>query len=199
MQKPSKTMPCAMNSWFWPFQKKSEIRCQNGSPILWKMKQNPSQGRQGSIYSWILMILCRVEKSLFFRWRFGPSKNRKNRALGGQRLEKSLRDFAEWGVVGSDGPRGGLARTVKDWKKRGNKEQGTVKKDLTHQWPMARRILCLLVVAGVPRAFFNSEYLVCFLHSMHVSMIFDIFRSSFDIFRTSPTPPRSTHWPGDFW
>ena len=48
-------------------------------------------------FSLILLILCRVEKSLFFRWRFGASKNRKNGALERQGLETPLRFFAKWG------------------------------------------------------------------------------------------------------
>ena len=36
----------------------------------------------------ILSILGRVEKSLFFRWRFGASKKQKNRAVERQRVAK---------------------------------------------------------------------------------------------------------------
>ena len=106
MLKPSKTMPCAMNSWFSPFQKKSESRCQNASQICWKMDQNPPQGRPGSTYPSILSILDRVEKRSFFRWDFGSSKSRPKSAPGRPRVDFSATTdrrgfrFRSWGSPG---------------------------------------------------------------------------------------------------
>ena len=52
------------------------------------MGENRPWGRLGWIYSLILWILGRVEKTLFFGWRAGASKNGKNRGLERPRARK---------------------------------------------------------------------------------------------------------------
>ena len=84
MEKPSKTMPCAMNSRFSPFQKKSKNRCQNDLQKSWKMHQNGGPERLGSIYSSFLCISGDVEKKWFFEVVPGRPKKRKIEPCGAQ-------------------------------------------------------------------------------------------------------------------
>ena len=71
-------------------KKTMKNRCQNGSPKSWTMVQNGAQGRPGSIYSSFLLIFGEGEKTWFFDEVPGRPKNKENRPVERQRLEKSL-------------------------------------------------------------------------------------------------------------
>ena len=88
---------------FRSFTKTMKNRCQNGSPKLWKIVQNGARGRPGSIYSSFLSIFGEGEKTWFFDEVPGRSKNKENRPVERQRLEKSPPDDNEW----TDRPPGG--------------------------------------------------------------------------------------------
>ena len=93
-----------------------------------------------SIYSSILSIVGPVEKSLFFRGRFGSSKNRKNRALGAQESIFSLRLARKCETLWAEGPRAPRARYYKTIKTTG---KGTGVRYLTRRGPMARRFFLI--------------------------------------------------------
>ena len=118
MEKPSKTMPCAMNSRFSPFQKKSKNRCQNDLQKSWKIIQNGTPGQLGSIYSSFLCISGNVEKTWFFDVALGRRKINKNRALGRQGPPCAPRLVAKSGIFGIEGPRAPRARYYKTIKQR---------------------------------------------------------------------------------
>ena len=75
---------------FRSFKKKTmKNRCQNESQKSWKIIQNGARGRPGSIYSWFLSIFGEGEKTWFFDEVPGRPKNKENRPVERQRLEKS--------------------------------------------------------------------------------------------------------------
>jgi hypothetical protein len=71
-------------------------RCQNGSQKLWTIIQNRARGRPGSIYSEFLLILGEGEKTWFFDEVPGRPKNKENRPVERQRLEKRLPGDNKW-------------------------------------------------------------------------------------------------------
>ena len=78
------------NQWFlMVIQKAMKNRCQNGSQKSWQMVQNGARGRPGSIYSSFLSIFGEGEKTWFFDEVPGRPKNKENRPVERQRLEKS--------------------------------------------------------------------------------------------------------------
>jgi hypothetical protein len=102
------------NQWFWwcktiekywktntfldfrSFKKTMKNRCQHGSQKSWKMIQNGARGRQGSIYSEFLLIFGEGEKAWFFDEVPGRPKNKENRPVERQRLEKSSPSNNKW-------------------------------------------------------------------------------------------------------
>ena len=64
------------------------IEKQHFSLKSWKMIQNGARGRPGSIYSSFLLILGEGEKTWFFDEVSGLPKNKENRPVERQRLEK---------------------------------------------------------------------------------------------------------------
>ena len=74
---------------FRSFKKTMKNRCRNGSQKSWTIVQNGTRGRPGSIYSSFLSIFGEGEKTWFFDEVPGRPKNKENRPVERQRLEKS--------------------------------------------------------------------------------------------------------------
>ena len=101
MEKPSKTMPCAMNSWFSPFVKKLRNRFQNGSQneFLYAPRQPPTLVRS------LRLNTLRV----FFRSKHLRSSQTGTGPRGGQRAK--AKGLGHWegvpsGPFGAQGPFG---------------------------------------------------------------------------------------------
>ena len=87
-------------------QQKYENLLQNCSEKSSKIVQNWPSGWSGSIYLSFLLILGRVEKSLFFDVVLGRPKIDKNRALGRQGAAKCATIRRQGGDFWDRGPRG---------------------------------------------------------------------------------------------
>ena len=133
MLKPSKTMPCAMNSWLSAIQKKLENRCRNGSQKALKIRENRSMGVPWFDFLSFLWILGDVEKSMFFNVVFRRQKSIKIEPWTAKGSPKWLRLFDGAKFPGQRGP-----YTVK---KKHRFDSKTVQKGSRHAvGPKARRI-----------------------------------------------------------